>query len=454
METDIQYAGEFFIKELNIYCSSGRVIDMKNIQGLELYESMFTTSMSGNLVFLDVDNMTENGPIIGQEYMTLKIGTPGLEDFDIDAVFNINKVNVKQSASVGSELISLSFITPELLRSSRTRVSKSYTDTISNIVEDVLRNVKYINTKKRLIVEPTAGIRKVICPNDHPLKFITNLATEAISSSGNQNFIFFESTKGLQFRSIDSILNSDTIADYSMGDIGLLDNKTVDVEKDFQRPMAMAITQNNDMLLNTIGGMLGSKIIKYNIYNKTFETSRYGYFADFEGNNTIDSNPVYSENPIDEYGNTIGSFSDARIHVHPVSTNGTTDAQHTNETSSYSYAPIGTSNKLLQRQSKFLELNSGISITVKVNGNNTIAVGETVNISVPIVGKKHEESGDYDQYYSGKYVITTLKHQFDNANKRHITEMKVSKDSISTKLPIDSQSIEPFGGEGQKIELT
>lgn len=454
METDIQYAGEFFIKELNIYCSSGRVIDMKNIQGLELYESMFTTSMSGNLVFLDVDNMTENGPIIGQEYMTLKIGTPGLEDFDIDAVFNINKVNVKQSASVGSELISLSFITPELLRSSRTRVSKSYTDTISNIVEDVLRNVKYINTKKRLIVEPTAGIRKVICPNDHPLKFVTNLATEAISSSGNQNFIFFESTKGLQFRSIDSILNSNTIADYSMGDIGLLDNKTVDVEKDFQRPMAMAITQNNDMLLNTIGGMLGSKIIKYNIYNKTFETSRYGYFADFEGNNTIDSNPVYSENPIDEYGNTIGSFSDARIHVHPVSTNGTSDAQHTNETSSYSYAPIGTSNKLLQRQSKFLELNSGISITVKVNGNNTIAVGETVNISVPIVGKKHEESGDFDKYYSGKYVITTLKHQFDNANKRHITEMKVSKDSVSTKLPIDAQSLEPFGGDGQKIELT
>mgnify|MGYP001458014592 CR=1 FL=1 len=57
------------------------------------------------------------------------------------------------------------------------------------------------------------------------------------------------------------------------------------------------------MLLNTMSGMLGSKIIKYDIYKKTYEVNRYGYFADFEENKTISPNPVYNNNSIDEFEN-------------------------------------------------------------------------------------------------------------------------------------------------------
>ena len=64
------------------------------------------------------------------------------------------------------------------------------------------------------------------------------------------------------------------------------------------------------------------------------------------------------------------------------------------------------------------------------------------------------EGDDVDGYYSGKFLITKLKHQFDLPNKRHIIQMTVTKDSISTKLPIDGESIEPFGGAGDKIEIT
>ena len=100
METDIQYAGEFFLKELKVYTSSGKVLDLTDmVQGIEIWEDIFSTSLSGNIVFLDLSNLTKNGPIIGQEHMSLKLGTPGLKDFDIDAVFNINKVNSKQSSN-------------------------------------------------------------------------------------------------------------------------------------------------------------------------------------------------------------------------------------------------------------------------------------------------------------------------------------------------------------------
>jgi len=457
METDIQYAGEFFLKEVKIFTSSGKILDLTNmIQGIEIWEDIFSTALSGNIVFADVSNLTKNGPIIGQEHMSLKLGTPGLEDFDIDAVFIINKIGLKQSVSINAEIITLSFISPELMKDNRTRVSKSYTDTISNIVTDVIRDKRYLNSTKRLFIEETAGIRKVISPNNHPFKFLTTLATEAISNSGSQNFVLFENTRGIHFKSMDKILNSDTIGDYYIGDVGLnakYNNKVRDVEKDFQRPLSATISQNNDLLLNTMGGMLSSKIIKYNIYNKTYETSHHNYFEDFEGNNTIDSNPVYSDNPIDVDGNNISSFSDARIHLHPVNSNGVNDILHTNETSSYSYAPIGTTKNFLQRQSKFLELSAGISVTLQVNGNNTIACGETVYVQFPTVGGYGEGDG-IDEYYTGKYIINKLKHQFDLPNKRHTIQLTVSKDSISTKISVEGESIEPFGGSGDKINVT
>ena len=55
----------------------------------------------------------------------------------------------------------------------------------------VLINVKYINTKKTLIAEPTAGIRKVVCPNLHPYEFIKNLTMEAVTSKDSSPYFFF-----------------------------------------------------------------------------------------------------------------------------------------------------------------------------------------------------------------------------------------------------------------------
>ena len=456
MEQKIQYAGEFFIKELKIHTSSGNIIDFTesdSVLGIEIYEDIFSTSLTGSLILVDVDNISENGPVIGQEFLTLKIGTPSLGEYDISFTFNIHKVSAKLDVNKNAQVLSLSFITPELLRNNRTRVSKSYTETISNIIQDVLKDPRYINTKKKLFIEDTAGIRKVVSPNYHPYKFISNLTNEAISNSGSQNFVFFENIKGIHFKTLDHIMQSETVGDYAMGDVGTIDGKTgdkgkaVDIEKDFKKPMGMGIISNNDMLLNTMSGMLGSKIIKYDIYNKTYEVNRYGYFSDFEENKTISPNPVYNNNSIDEFGNNVGMFSDARIFLQPTSISGT-DVTQTNETSSYSYTQNGLTNKLLQRRAKITELNSGINIALKVNGNTTISIGETINIKLPVSGRVHE-GGDFDAYYSGKYIITKLKHQFDNTNKKHIIEMNAAKDSITTKLPNNSEAIEPNTGSGE-----
>ena len=267
----IQYAGQYDVKELLVYTSSGAVLNLRNaIQSINIYESMFSTSLSGSITILDVDDIATLGPIIGQEYMKLRLTTPDLDEDEIDftnTTFAIYKVVSRISGSQNAQLLTLSFTTPELLKNNRTRLSRSYTDTIDNIVESVLTDETSINTIKNIYIEETSGIRKIIAPNINPYNFITNLATEALSKKyGSPHFFFFENTKGIHFKSIESMLSGDGIGLFTVSDLGsLTENGTVDIQKEFERVQEFQINTNNDMLMNISGGMLGSRDIEYNI---------------------------------------------------------------------------------------------------------------------------------------------------------------------------------------------
>ena len=83
----LQYAGEYQIKELLIHTSSGSVLNLtKATQSIDIYEDMFKTALSGSITILDVDNIAENGPIIGQEYMTIRLTTPSLDEEELDEI--------------------------------------------------------------------------------------------------------------------------------------------------------------------------------------------------------------------------------------------------------------------------------------------------------------------------------------------------------------------------------
>ena len=285
MAQNLQYAGEYQLKELLLHTSSGSVLPMtKAVQSIDIFEDMFSTSLSGTVTILDVDNMAENGPIIGQEYLTLRLATPSLDEHEIDIMFSVYKVGVREAVSQDTQLLSLSLVSPELLKNKQVRVSKSYTDTIHNIIDNVLRDKRYINTDKNIFLEQTSGIRKVVSPNLHPFDFIKNLVNEAQTEKDKSPyFFFFENLKGIQVKSLGAILAEEIIGDFNVGDITSSQKDkavTIDHDKDFARALEFQINSNNDMLLNTMSGLLGSTIIEYNIYSKSFTKNSYSYFDD------------------------------------------------------------------------------------------------------------------------------------------------------------------------------
>ena len=460
--TGINFAGEYNIQELKLFTSAGNVIDLSgSYMSMNIYEDIFSPCLTGDITVVDTNAILMNAPVTGQDFLSFKITTPGLENQSIDfteTVMSIYRIDARVSVTPGSEVFTLHFCSPEGLRDNRVRVSKSYTDSIDNIVEDLLTNKYYINSNKDLFIEPTTGIRKMVVPNMHPFKLINLLKREAIAEeNGSPHFLFFENINGLHFRSLDSLYEQKDIGVYHTGDAASIDFKEggfTNVEYELKRVLEYKFNANNDTLKNIAGGMLASSITSYDIYNKNYGYNDFDYLGDFneyarvEGNDLLTNNPIYNEVALDEFDNKISEFYDSRIHLHPTSTVNGKDASHYDEvTKSFSYTPNRISDTYLSRQSKFMELNDGTSVTMEINGTSTVYAGSMIEFNMPVNGADHQ--GDkIDKYYSGRYLIQSTRHMFNEVNKRHTVILNIVKDSLKSKLPTNDLAIEPKGKKG------
>ena len=449
----IQYAGEYEIEEIKLFSSSGNIIPLNGLMmSLSLFENIFSPTMSGQITLLDTNSIVLNLPIIGQEYLSFKIKTAsfGSEGTDIidytENVFSIYKIDTRLMGD-GAEAIVLHFASPEMMRNSRTRVSKSYINSIDKIVIDVLQNERYLNSKKDLFIEGTTGVRKLVAPNSLPFTFIQKLTSEAISlKHGSPYFLFYENKDGIHFRSLDSLYNQPITATYNTGKFSHQKGSgTVvkDVLEEYSRPINHQIVQANDMLSNVRGGLLGSQLITYDIYKKNYNIKSFRYFENFKDHNRIGDNPIYNTNTIDEFGNTVDNFTNANIHLHPTSKVEENDAQHYTDVTTAPYSPNKIENALLHRQSNFLELRRGLSLVVEVHGMTNMAVGQTINFEMLVVGETHGKS-KADPYYSGKYLIAQLRHDFTEVpQKNHTIAMTIVKDGYSEELEQNTDATEP-----------
>ena len=449
-----KYAGEYDISDLKLFTASGNVIRLDGLyQSLDIYENMFSNSITGSIIFIDNNNLVMNAPITGQEYLTFKITTPGLDELAIDysqRSMAIYKIDARK-AERGNEVVQLHFCSPELLRNERTRISKSYEGTISQIVTNILSDEKYINSSKEIFVEPTKGIKRYVCANKNPYAFIRDLTTEAISKeTGSPNYVFFENTDGLHFRTLDSLYAEDIRGVFiasDKGDINIAEGGITNVKEDMRRVLDYDIVSNNDTRQNIKQGMLASKTLSYNIFEKSYEVRKRDYFDDFDefsrvSNNDENDNPIYNRAPVDEYLNDMGNFKDARIFLHSISKTGDFDAQHYFDTDAR-LTPNDIHKTISHRFAKNTELDNGVKINMEVNGNTTVKVGSLIDFQLPVIGAKHGGHA-YDIYHSGKFLMTKAKHTFESNGKRYKIFFSAVKDSFNSQLPDgEHEAIEP-----------
>ena len=163
-----------------------------------------------------------------------------------------------------------------------------------------------------------------------------------------------------------------------------------------------------------------------------FDNDDFGLTARIDGGKGIKNNRVYSDTVLGMVDDKLKEeITNSKIHLIPVARKGNSDA-HYKGNDSFITTPNQQFDTLLNRQSRFLELQEGISINMSVHGRTNLTVGDIVSISLPTLGD--EGDGEENKYYSGNYMIKELRHTFSQPTRSHIISMMVVRDSLSDEL--------------------
>ena len=439
MSEKIQYAGELNIDTLEILTSGGLKVDVTDITvSVDIFEDIFKNTITGSIVLGDTENILTNFKIVGQELLRLKFRTPGLtEKQDIldftDNPFFIHKIAMRESVTSGGQLYELHFASQESMRNRTVRVSKSYKESIQDIVLDVMYNENFIATKKNVYADATLGSRKIVAPNVHPYTLIDKLKRESISQlDGSTEFLFFENKDGFYFTSLSGLYSMPIKAIFHDGDKMLDENRSstksrVDntVMQSFRRIINYDVVSSKDFTISLMGGMMGGELTTHNIYNKSYETTNYSYFDNFSDHPRIegtDSKTIYSDALLSD----LNSFDKTSIKVHPTSSVNDLDAQHYEDGNTV-YSTNRAKDWMLHRQSRITELNNSSFINMTVHGITNLKVGDIIEANFPVVGNDHNNY-KLDPFLSGIYLISKLRHTFSPITKSHQINMQIVRD--------------------------
>ena len=132
---EIKYAGEYIVEECTLCTVGGLELNLiDKLATVTIFEDIFSNSITGNISFVDTDNLTANASIVGQEKLRLVLVTPNASDSSertmavnfTDNPLHIYKVGSSVNINDRTKTFSLSFTTMEMVRNNRIRVSQSF----------------------------------------------------------------------------------------------------------------------------------------------------------------------------------------------------------------------------------------------------------------------------------------------------------------------------------------
>ena len=469
MAKGIQTAGEFEIEELNLVTTSGLEVDLTtSVIGLTLYEDIYSMTISGTIAIADSANLASYGPLLGQEYLHLKISTIGFDDESAVIDFSKNALLVhsiakREKLTDGVQVFVLNFVSQELVKNQRLKVTQSLTDTWSNIVKKMLTDPSYIDTKKKIDLEPTAGVKKFVAPNIRPLDIVVLAMKQAVSEyKGEPTYLFYETLKGFNFRTLASLYNNASQLDYIVVAPGTNPpvGSNYNILNELRTVINYEIVSNNDSIANYRVGMFGSKLITHDIINKSYKTEIYNYHDNFEKESHIVGGvtagtpefPLASALPLNDKGLRVSDFS-ARTFLMPTSLSGNVDSQHQTENNTSPYMAYDPHKWLQRRNSQMVQLENALQVNIMTHGNTLINAGDKVILNLPYTSTAEPPDGEkFDKFYKGPFLIKRIRHDFimNESPKSHRMYMNLVKDSIEEELDITGP-IEPSDEKSAEI---
>ena len=434
---NFQNAGDFTLDGILVVGSSGQKINIQNlVREINIYQSIDAPFISGNMMISDAEGVTELLPFLGQERLLFELKTPGRSNS-----INFNKYNAiiynmetRFHTTDRMQSLVLNFTTLEHYKNIRTKISKSFKGTISEIVQKILSDTSFLGTKKGLNIEKTKNNRKYVIPNLNPFQAINLIKEEAVNAEESApHYLFYENQEGFHFRSLDSLLGKKQLL--SVPHKAIYKFQPPDPEEPAELSsttiLNWEVEDNTNHFLSTKLGMFGSTLYCHDIYNKNIQKYDFDYRKDsYNIRNTTDqeagSGSLVSGGIISDK-KTITEFPDSKIFVHP----NASDQLHSEGTDN------NAKDWLQESRARQLE-KEYFTLKIETYGNTEIMVGDIIDIVIPTNRPLHKGTGasKIDNILSGRYLITSLHHKVSPTENVHNMTITVMKNSVRKATPV------------------
>jgi len=460
----IQYAGEYIIDECKLCTVGGLELDLIDlIASIDIYEDIFQNSISGDISFVDTNNVIGNARICGQEKLKLKLSTPNADDTDdrnkiinfSDQPLYIYKINSTLSINDNTTAFSLSFTTAEIVRNNSIRVVKSYKgEPAKDVILKILRDDELLNSKKEFYYEETTNNFNLVAPSVRPFAFINSIARRCTSKEYDYapTFLFYETVKGYFFRTLDNMMDRKNprfvYRELTPNEDGVRNRPDLLL----QNILEYDIVSTTNTLASRRAGMYSSKLYLLDIFNKDYKEYEYDYLKDFDKDIHVDQfnrygsekGPPVSE-MIDDYNNKISEYPDSVVYLQTIDRDMPDGLLNPAFTDQHDY--MGTDKWLQRRKSRFASLNSAVSLRMKVPGNTTLQAGDLIGVVI-----QDQYSGDEDdKTLTGRYLVSKLHHSFKRGDGlyKHEIIMDCVRDTVQTRYPTQGV-VCPDGGNSHE----
>jgi len=466
-ENNLQYAGEFRISEIAIFNVYGNVAGIATASAeLSIYEDIEQNFITGNLTFVDTEDLVNKLPILGQEYLEFKVRTPlkstyGEGEYDFTNTRMAVYKCTKERLNSNTQQVSLDFISTEAIKDSNTKISRAFDGPYDDAVAKTFKNTWGLNSKKKFYVQPTQGNFKFVAPNTRPTDVMNMIASRAVpKTSIAPGYFFYENGQGFHFRSIDSFFfmaKSEGLAPHPEMFEYFADSETArGLNNPRDNPMSQMRTvksfkvlPQNDLITGQRTGTYASKLITHDQYNKTFKEHEYNYIDDYIRTPHLEKDDAMTDQaeyrgfiPQAHYDfndtettNTrsqgsaykyLSDYSDARIMVQ----SNTANIHNSNMKEGYKVS------EYVQRRKNVLGTMNALQCELETHGNTHLNIGHIIRINVPRAGRNKNgvKSTDHDKYLTGRWLITAIRHSFNIADQIHTMALTCIKETYSMPL--------------------
>ena len=356
---------------------------------IDYYESLDSPTIALTVTFIDIDQVISREGITGGEYIDVTVKIGGFDDFKLTSEKHKLMLNSVRNVitETNKQIATLEFITVESIINETARVNKKYAGNVTGTVKQLLKtDTKGIQTSKNLESDEAANSYAFVGNLKRPLDTIQWLCPKAQSSTKNFGFLFFETLDGYNFKSIEKLLDQESVR-YTHTDRP--------VEGSF-KIIQNNLNQTNDIGMNLRLGMYANRTTYVDIENQNVD------IVDFDITQLDLKKPVKLLDGIEKHPTRLM----LRVNDYGVSQKGSKKEDTVPESELAVYQ-----NKSYIRNNVLFSQSLQISIPI----NPDLRAGNVIDVRLP-VKKGDGSSGESEQGDeksndpSGRYLISELRH--------------------------------------------